>query len=86
MEDLKHVNLNFQPLTLVIPKEREDVYEKVKNAFVKANKMLDDKNVDTAAKLEVMRILALLAQCLLRAAKDIQTEELIKQLEGLDEK
>lgn len=80
------IRLNFKPLTIAIPKEREDVYVKVKKAFEKANKLLADPDVDIALKLEIMRVLTLIAQCLLRAAKDIRTEELIAELEGLDEK
>jgi len=83
MEEFK---LNFQPLTLVIPKEREDVYAKVKSAFEGANRMLSDPNADVALKLEIMRVLAILARTLLGAAKDIRTEELIVELEGLASK
>jgi len=83
---MEYIRLNFQPLTVIIPKEREDIYVKVKKAFEKANKLLGDPNVDVALKLEIMRVLTLLAQCLLRAAKDIRMEELIVELEGLDEK
>jgi len=83
---MEYIRLDFKPLTIVIPKEREEVYVKVKKAFEKANKLLADPDVDIALKLEMMRVLAVLAQCLLRAAKDIRTEELIEQLEGLEAK
>ena len=83
---MEEVKLNFQPLTLVIPKEREDVYEKMKKAVESANKMLNDAKVDVEFKLEIMRVLAILARVLLGAAKDIRMEELIAELEGLEEK
>jgi len=51
------IELNFQPLTLVVPKEREDVYGKMKRAFEMANMMLKDPDADATHKLEVMRVL-----------------------------
>jgi len=83
---MRELKLMFQPLTLVISEEREELYVSMKKAFEKANKMLADPKVNVKTKLEIMKVLAVLAQSLLRAAKDIRTEELIEQLEGLEEK
>ena len=38
----------FSALTLVIPREREEVYEEMKKTFELANKVLSDSKPDTA--------------------------------------
>jgi len=58
----------------------------VKKAFERANKMLADPRADVAVKLEIMKVLAILAGTFLGAAKDIRMEELIAESEGLEEK
>jgi len=61
---MREIKLNFQPLTLLIPEEREDMYASVKKAFDKANRMLADPKLPLEAKLDVMRVIAVLARAL----------------------
>jgi len=82
----RKIVLNFQPLVIAVPKEREYVYEKLKHHFEKINKMLADPQRDESSRCELYRILAIVARVMLGAVKDVQLDELIKMLEAAEEK
>jgi len=82
----KTITLNFQPLVIVVPKEREHVYERLKHHFEKINKMLADPQRDEDSRCELYRILAIIARVMLSAVKDVQLDDLIKMLEAVEEK
>jgi len=82
----KRVTLNFQPLVIAVPREREYIYERLKHHFEKINKMLADPQRDEASRCELYRILAIIARVMLGAVKDVQLDDLIKMLEAVEEK
>lgn len=79
------IRLDFKPLQIIVPKEREELYATFKKAFQLANGIINNPKADMAKKFEAMTYIALLGRVMFGALKDVRLDEIIVKLEKMAE-
>jgi hypothetical protein len=69
-----------------IDKEREKLYFELKDALKKAEKIARDRRVKMRTRLEAFRLVGYIASILAGVLKDVQMDEIQRELMALEEK
>ncbi|MEM1558247.1 MAG: hypothetical protein QW186_07765 [Candidatus Bathyarchaeia archaeon] len=78
--------ISIKPLTIIVEKEQEEVYNRVKDALSKAERIANDENIDEKHRLEALRLIGFLGQVLTGVLKVVKLDDIQEQLLELEEK
>jgi len=79
------IRLDFKPLQIIVPEEREELYAAFKKAFQLASAIINNPKADPAKKFEAMTYMARLGRVMFSALKDVRLDEIIAKLEKMAE-
>ncbi|MBS7613161.1 hypothetical protein KEJ48_02800 [Candidatus Bathyarchaeota archaeon] len=68
----------------IVEKEQEEIYNRVKDALGKAEKIANDETLDEKYRLEALRIIGFLGQVFTGVLKVVKLDEIQKQLLELE--
>jgi hypothetical protein len=84
--DMKELKVQFKPLTIVVPPEREALYEKLKAHMAVVDEILSDPSAPRKLKLRALAVEAKLAQALWGVLKEVEDEEIHAAIAELRQK
>jgi tRNA(Ile)-lysidine synthase TilS/MesJ len=80
------IALRFKPLLLKVPKEREELYAKLKGLLRAAKRIADNTSLKKAEiRLRAMQTCAYIAQVMLGAIRDFSDDKLVELEKEVEE-
>lgn len=83
---MKELKVQFKPLTIVVPPERQALYEKLKAHIAVVDEILSDPRAPRKLKLRAIAVEAKLMQALLGVLKEVEDEEIHAAIAELRQK
>jgi hypothetical protein len=71
-------------LPIDVPKEREEIYNRLKRALEMAEAIANNRKLKGKTRLEALRLIGYIGQVMLGAVKDAQIEDVEKRIEELE--
>jgi broad specificity phosphatase PhoE len=71
-------------LPIDVPKEREEIYSRLKRALETAEAIANNRKLKGKTRIEALRLVGYICQIMLGAVKDVQVEDIERKLEELE--